>query len=42
MQKAKGYYDGINAYAGQNVIGEVCVNEGDVMYLAPDARIVLW
>lgn len=28
VQKAKAYYDSIVAFTGQNVVGEVCVNEG--------------
>lgn len=39
MQKAQDYYDGITAYAGQNVIGEVCVNEGLTEVCGQQARL---
>ncbi len=39
VQKAKEYYDGMIAYTGQNVIGEVCVNEGLTEICAQQARL---
>ena len=39
VQKAKDYYDGIVAYTGQNVIGEVCVNEGLTEICGQQARL---
>ena len=39
VQKAKDYYDAITAYAGQNVIGEVCVNEGLTEVCGMQARL---
>ena len=39
VQKAQDYYDGITAYTGQNVIGEVCVNEGLTEVCAMQARL---
>lgn len=39
VQKAKDYYDGITAYTGQNVIGEVCVNEGLTEICGQQARL---
>ena len=40
VQKAKDYYDGIVAYTGQNVIGEVCVNEGLTEICGQQARLM--
>ena len=39
VQKAQDYYDGITAYTGQNVIGEVCVNEGLTEVCGMQARL---
>lgn len=39
VQKAKDYYDGITAYTGQNVIGDVCVNEGLTEICGQQARL---
>ena len=39
VQKAKDYYDSIIAYTGQNVIGEVCVNEGLTEICGQQARL---
>ena len=39
VQKAKDYYDSTIAYTGQNVIGEVCVNEGLTEICGMQARL---
>jgi putative endopeptidase len=39
VQKAKDYYDSIVAYKGQNVVGEVCLNEGLNEISAMQARL---
>ena len=39
VQKAKDYYDNIVAYKGQNVVGEVCLNEGLNEISAMQARL---
>ena len=39
VQKAQDYYDGMIAYTGQNVIGEVCVNEGLTEICGQQARL---
>jgi len=39
VQKAQEYYDGIIAYTGQNVVGEVCVNEGLTEVCGLQARL---
>ena len=39
VQTAKDYYDGITAYTGQNMVGEVCVNEGLTEICAQQARL---
>ena len=39
VQKAKEYYDGMIAYTGQNVVGDVCVNEGLTEICGQQARL---
>lgn len=39
VQKARDYYDSIIAFSGQNVVGEVCVNEGLNEMCAHRARL---